>query len=266
MVKNKEHCGAFYSRIIGMKLSRGELIYCIDSDDMISVPNALEDLYNISKLSKVDTIEFNAIKGEIGKYNKVIQAINSEYDYNKILYGKDIINKRYLLNHKILRKPYGALWIKLFRKRIKEEIINYVDKLGLDNYKDWNYGDDQFLTDLIKIFSEKYLYINKIYYFYFVRQNSISTKVNQYKDFLGHMRYFYLFDTLVKKYKLSADFLICNIISFLNIKFDLSASDCKYLYNLTVDINLNRRNMSNYWKENNRKLKGLYKKFCKLFN
>ena len=72
-----------------MKLSKGELIYNIDSDDMIKVPNALENLYNILKISKVDTIEFNAIKGEIRKYTSIIQTINSEYDYNKILYIKD---------------------------------------------------------------------------------------------------------------------------------------------------------------------------------
>ena len=136
----------------------------------------------------------------------------------------------------------------------------------MDKCKDWNYGEDQFLTDLIKIFSDKYLYINKIYYIYFVRQNSISTKVNHFKDFLGHMRYFYFFDALVKKYKLPADFLILNIISFLNIQFNLSESDCRYLYNLTVDINLNKRNISNHWKENNKKLIKLYKKFRKSFN
>ena len=90
MVKNKKNYGLLFSRILGMKFSRGEFIHNLDSDDMMSVSYALEDLDKIIKSSKVDTIEFNAISGIVKNYRNVIQTINSKDDYNKILYGRNI--------------------------------------------------------------------------------------------------------------------------------------------------------------------------------
>ena len=108
IVNNKEKSGLFLSRINGMAISKGDYIYNIDSDDMISHPNALKQLYYLMEKYKVDTIEFNGIQGQIKNYNKVIEMPNSKNDYAKIIYGKDIINnliklaKRFNLDYNYL--------------------------------------------------------------------------------------------------------------------------------------------------------------------
>ena len=59
LIKNKKMFGLFFSRIIGMLLSKGELIYQFNSGNMFATSNVLENLFEISRISKVDTIEFN---------------------------------------------------------------------------------------------------------------------------------------------------------------------------------------------------------------
>ena len=264
ILKNKQNYGAFLSRIIGMKFSKGELIYHFDSDDMFATSNALENLYEISRISKVDTIEFNIIRGTINNYTSIMTTISSKKDRNKILYGKEIFNKRYLASYnKIEREVAGAVCSKLFIKKIKNKIINYLSGIGINNFKNWNYADDQFLTDLVKLFSDTYLYVDSIYYVYYINQESLCHQLNQKKVFVDHMKYFYYFNVLIKQFKLNDDFLICNIKQFLNFDFNVTKSDCIKLDTFIKEIKIKR--ITKYWKDGYKKLINSYNDFCYQF-
>ena len=192
-----------------MKFSMGELIYNFDADDMFATSNVLEKLYKTSIISKVDTIEFNIICGTMKRYSRILDSLISKNDRNKILYGKEIFNTRYLnKNFTIKRIDYATIYSKLFRKKVKNKIINYLMEIRLDNFKNWNYADDQFLTDLIKLFSDTYLHVDSIYYFYFYYRYSLCHKINKKKMLDDHMKYLYYFNILVKQYQLNNYFLI----------------------------------------------------------
>ena len=263
ILKNKESYGAFFSRVIGMQFSKGKLIYHFDGDDMFAISTALENLYNISKTSKVDTIEFNLIYGKIKCYSTILVTVNSKKDRNKIFAGREIFNKRYLINNKTInRVSQGAICSKLFTDKIKNRIINYLRAMGLSQYKNWNYADDQFFTDLIKLFSDNYLYIDSIYYFYYLNPESLCNKINQTKLFVDHMKYFYYFNILTKQYKLNIDFLITNVVMFLNMISNISKNDCIKLYDFIIEIRINRTKTTEYWKDNSKLLTNKYKDLC----
>ena len=75
LLKNRQNYGTFFSRVIGMKFSMGELIYNFDADDMFATSNVLEKLYKTSIISKVDTIEFNIICGTMKKYSRILDSL-----------------------------------------------------------------------------------------------------------------------------------------------------------------------------------------------
>ena len=84
-------------------------IYNLDADDILSFPNVYENLYSLMRKYKVETIEFNSIHGEISKYDGIVEMANSSIDYTKIIYGRDIINRRYSkIGDKIKRNDKGA--------------------------------------------------------------------------------------------------------------------------------------------------------------
>ena len=78
-----------------MSFSKGELIYHFNPDVMFATSNVLENSYEISRLTKVDTIEFNVIQGTINNYSAVLTTIDSENYRNRVLYGKEFFNKTY---------------------------------------------------------------------------------------------------------------------------------------------------------------------------
>ena len=59
-IHNQENGGLSVSRNHGIKLSQGEYIYFIDSDDYLEL-NALEELYNFSKAKNLDILIFKLI-------------------------------------------------------------------------------------------------------------------------------------------------------------------------------------------------------------
>ena len=266
LIKNKKNYGLFFSRIIGMKFSKGSLIYHFDSDDMFATSNALENLYEISRISKVDTIEFNIIRGTLNNYSMVMTTINSKNERNKVLYGKEIFNKRYLDNNNDIQRSFvGAVCSKLFSKKVKNKIINYLGKIGLSNFKNWNYAEDQFFTDLIKLFSDTYLFVDSIYYFYYTNPESLCQKSNQTKIFEDHMKYFYYFHSIEQQFQLNNDFLICNIIKFFSMNFNVTREDCKKFDNLINEININKTNPTEYWQKKYKELINNYNYFCNKF-
>ena len=266
LLKNLQNYGAFFSRVIGMKFSKGEIIYNFDSDDMFATSNALENLYKASRISKVDTIEFNIICGKVKKYSSILDSVISKKDRNKILYGREIFNTRYLnLNNTIKRIGYATIYSKIFRKKVKNKILNYLGEIGLNNFKNWNYADDQFLTDLIKLFSDTYLHIDSIYYFYFYNRKSLCHKVNIRKMFDDHMKYLFHFNVLAKQYQLDDGFLIYNIMLFLKINFVVNKYDCMKIDNFIKEIRINRTNSTEYWKTGYKEFYDKYNASCNKF-
>ena len=247
IIKNEEKSGQLFSRLKGCEYSKGKLIYFLDCDDMLALPNVLDKIYNLSKKYNADTIEFNSIRGKIKKYSRIIEMANSKNDYKKIIYGKDIINTRYIANKKIKRNIYGAMWTKVVKKKIIDEIISFYNgTIGINSIKNWNYAEDQHFTDLLRIYSKTYLHVDKIYHFYYENQKSL-TFINDKKNiFTAHYKYIYYFNILLKKFNLNIDYLICNVMTFFAFKYTKTNIECLQFYKLIKDIKINMKNITNY--------------------
>ena len=267
IIENEEKSGQLFSRLKGYKYSKGELIYFIDSDDMLASPNALEKIYNLSKKYNVDTIEFNSIRGKIKKFSNIFEMVNSKNDYKKIIYGKNIINTRYVVNKKIKRNILGGVWSKVIKKKIIDGIINfYNDTNGLNNIKNWNYAEDQHFTDLVRVYSKTYLHINKIYHFYYKNQKSLTNSNEKKKIFPAHYKYIYYFNILLKKFNLNYDYLIYNIMTFLVLKYPKTNIECHQFYELINDINSNMKNITNYGRVTLDKIVKNYHFYCSRYH
>ena len=265
IIKNKEKSGQLLSRLQGFKYSKGELIYFIDSDDMLTLPNVIEKIYNLSEKYDVDTIEFNSIRGGMEKYLYLVEMGNSKNDYKNILFGKNIINTRYIVNKTINRNLHGAIWTKVVKRKIIDKIFDFYNNIiGIDNIKNWNYAEDQYFTDLIRIYSKTYLHINKIYHFYYNNPKSVTKINDQKKIFNDHYKYIYYFNILLKKLNLSYDYLLCNIIIYFVFKYNTNI-ECFQFYKLITDIQNNMKNITKYGQITSDKIMKNYHVYCDRF-
>ena len=135
----------------------------------------------------------------------------------------------------------------------------------MNNFKNWNYGEDQFLTDLIKLFSDTYLYIDTIYHFYYINPDSLCNHINQRKNFEDSMKYFYYFNALIKRYQLNNDFMICNLLKFFSMNFKATKNDCTKVDNLIREINKNITNPTKYWERGYKNFVNSYNYHCNNF-
>lgn len=170
---NKENGGLSSARNLGMMHCRGEYIAFVDSDDWIE-NNYLEELVNGMFDEDVDIVQC---------------GYNRQLDDNKTLYKKcfseKIINNNdnVLYEYFISRSIHTAVWGKLFRKKV---IDNIFFKEG------HNYEDLIFLADLLGK-TNKVKIIDKALYNYRKNKNSItqsSVSEGRIQDILYAYEYF----------------------------------------------------------------------------
>lgn len=157
IIIDKKNEGVWKARLDGIKISSGEYIAIVDSDDYVEM-NYLENLYNTAKNKNADIVicGFSRIDNETG--HVFSREMNS-------FEGHDIyINK----NPEDIISINGALWNKLY----KSEIIKNI-KL-LDNPP--IVFEDMMMFLLIVMNVKKISFINDCLYNYMVRKGSaIST-------------------------------------------------------------------------------------------
>ena len=150
------------------------------------------------------------------KYRYIFEMKNSKNHYIKIIYEKDIINIRCFANKTIKRNVNGAMWNKIIKKKIINEIIDFYSGTGgISSIKNWNYEEDQYFTDLLKIYSKTYLHINKVYHFYFANKESLTGIHNKKNTFNAHYKYIYYFNILLKNLNFNYEYLIYNVKTFI---------------------------------------------------
>ena len=243
LIRNKEKLGTFLSKLIGVILSRGDLITFLDSDDMYTSNNVLTKLYNLIKIYEADTIEFMYIYGKIGNYTKMANFGKKQI---KIINGTNIITYRY--RKKRARKLPGYMSNKLIKRKTINKVMNYLEnKIGLNILKNWNIAEDQYFVDLTMIFSQKFLQINEIYYFYYKNPKSATNNRNLTETFQGYYNYIHYLIRLIKQYHLDFDILMSNVNIFFTkskVLSNYTKNECIQISNLTEEIKINQENMS----------------------
>ena len=243
LIRNKEKLGTFLTKLIGIILSRGDLITFLDSDDMYTSSSVLTKLYSLTKIYGADTIEFMYIYGNIGNYTKMTKFRKG---------GKKLINGANIIKHRYIKKRNcklpGYMSNKIIKRKTINKVMNYLEnKIGLNTLKNWNIAEDQYFVDLTMIFSQKFLQINEIYYFYYQNPKSATNNRNLTETFQGYYNYIHHLIRLIKQYKLNLDILMLNVnIFFIRTKvlFNYTKNECVQISNLIEEIKMDRENMS----------------------
>lgn len=163
-VINKENSGLGYARNSGLEYASGEYIFFIDSDDCIE-KCTLEEIYTIANETKSDIIVFN-MKKILEDTNEVTQKEILKLTNETISIKEIGINKYfkqyffpYVHGHEACNKLYRTSFLKL-------------SKVVFDS-NDYICAEDLMFNLKLIPFVDKITSINKSYYNYYQRANSI---------------------------------------------------------------------------------------------
>ena len=146
----KENGGLSSARNYGLKYATGEYIGFVDSDDYVD-ENMFKDMYEYAIRNKLDIVISDTVN---------VFENNESYRVSNLKYSDDII-KNYIIS------PPMA-WIRLYNNKL-------LDKIHFENgilYEDLNLN-----PSLIK-YTKKIGFIEKAYYYYLIRTNSIMRQKN----------------------------------------------------------------------------------------
>ena len=161
-VYHKENGGLSDARNYGVERANGEYIGFVDSDDYIH-ESMYEKLYEAIKKSGTLIVECGLTR----VYKNTLRPHYEGKDYFLIL-DKQGYLKEYLEN----RRLYGSAWCKLIHKDLAKKIKFPTGKI---------YEDAFYTLELLNNV-EKYTLISGNYYYYYIRENSITTRPFSSKD------------------------------------------------------------------------------------
>lgn len=162
IVFHKENGGLSDARNYGVERANGEYIGFVDSDDYIH-ESMYEELYKAIKKSGT----FIAECGVTRVYKNILRPHYEGEDYFLVLDREGYL-KEYLENKRL----YGSAWCKLIHKDLAKKIKFPTGKI---------YEDAFYTLELLKNV-DKYTLISGNYYYYYIRENSITTRPFSSKD------------------------------------------------------------------------------------
>lgn len=156
VVYHKENGGLSDARNYGVTKARGTYIGFVDSDDYIH-EKMYEELYQAIKRTGTSIAECGVTR----VYKNGLRPHYEGEDYFLVLDRGQYL-KEYLLNTKL----YGSAWCKLLHVDLAKKIEFPVGKIY----------EDAFYTLALLNNVEDYTIISGNYYFYYMRENSITTR------------------------------------------------------------------------------------------
>ena len=157
---NQENKGASAARNYGLKVSKGDYVYFMDSDDILEL-NALEELYNFSKANDLDILIFKLISFN----NETGEKFNTPYYDMSFLKP---FNKK-VFNFNDLGDDVMRLAVSLPGKLFKRDTINLIQFEEGYIFEDNLFFAEAMLKAKRVSFYDEYFYNRRI------RQNSVMT-------------------------------------------------------------------------------------------
>lgn len=169
VVITKPNEGLTKTRNLGIKISNGEYIYHLDSDDYIE-ENMLFEMYKKAKENNLDIIICDYYKETLSKKEYVK---NLDIEEDEIVFGKTYTH--YLLDSE--KKIAPAIWSKLIKREIyRKNKISFPEDIFL--------GEDVITGIMIAYFSNKVGKINRPFYHYIIHEAQGTKTIDKNKEFL----------------------------------------------------------------------------------
>ena len=159
-VVHNENKGVSYSRNYGIKISTGEYILFIDSDDRIKT-NYIYELINANKDNQYDLVICNMKNIYINSNNIIEENVSIETE--KL---SNILKNDYVYLQELLPYPF----LKLYKAEIiKKNNIYFPEHICA--------GEDQIFNFQYYRFVKSYKFINKVLHYYFHRDNNSLSQI-----------------------------------------------------------------------------------------
>lgn len=158
IVYHKENGGLSDARNYGVARATGEYIGFVDSDDYIN-ENMYSHLYKVAKETNADIVECNV--------ERVYADGHTRPNYVGSDYQNLIDSKQYLKEILSMGRVYGSVWCKLIKSPLAKQL-----KFALGKY----YEDLFYNYELFQIKDLKIAITSGNYYYYYIRENSITTE------------------------------------------------------------------------------------------
>ena len=189
LIKNNKRKGTLISRNLGVFLSKGEFLFFIDPDDMIS-KRILIHSYSLAKEYNYEMVRFNIYEGNYEiNLPEIVMKLNNEPIYKPnmhlfLFYG---LGKLWQLDYYITNK--------LIKRELFIKALNLINKYYLEQFM--IDCEDGMINFMLYKLSESLYFTKKIGYYYIKTKKSISKK---YGDFTRRLKsnflYFkYIFET-----------------------------------------------------------------------
>jgi glycosyltransferase involved in cell wall biosynthesis len=152
--------GVSSSRNIGIKASKGEYIYFLDSDDYFLEKEALENVYNFAKVNDLDIAHFGF--NRVDDEGKIIVPYNRFYKYITSIKSGNHVLEKYLK---------GKVWLWTGNCIYK---MNTIKNNSLFYTENCVVGEDQEFIIKTLVHSKRISSVNKVYINYVSRKESLS--------------------------------------------------------------------------------------------
>lgn len=205
----QKNMGPAAARNIGMKEALGKYIAFVDSDDYIET-SMYNEMYNIAEGNQLDIVMCNYVN----EYAEKVR-VKAEFDLPKETIIDKVNIKKYIYPNLMKDGVYSVLWNNIYKKTL----IDACTSLIPENIK---YGED--LVFQIKLYdmTNRMYFIDKAFYHYIHRENSLSTKTkNMFESTLVFM--YKIRSEYAKKWSISQKvvdyyFIYYSLMDFINSK------------------------------------------------
>lgn len=172
IVINKQNGGLSDARNTGLRAATGKFIMYVDGDDYLE-PEACEWLISGMICEDVDFV--------VGAYNEIEIESKVNKTHTSVVPFKLYSNRQFIINSIKANEWYAPAWLNLYKREflIKNHLY----------FKVGQYYEDMELLPKLYLNAQYIVYIDKPFYNYVMRENSITTSIKdskKTKDAIGN--------------------------------------------------------------------------------
>jgi glycosyltransferase involved in cell wall biosynthesis len=162
IINNKKNMGTLFSRSIGVLISKGKYILCLDNDDLFYDENLFGYLFNFSEIRKYDIVEFKSFYAKRYSFDLRIGEIKdspfNNHPINYTLTQPDLGIFPISKNNKYSSNDFH-LWGKSIKSSIYKKALNLLTEQKYSFYNCWT--EDISILFIIFNLAQSFIFIGR---------------------------------------------------------------------------------------------------------